>query len=339
MKEIKTIRSKQKTCIAAIIFYLLSIVGCFGTEEQSSNDVKETGEISVHKWHTERVNNIRSESIEQLVENIANFDDLHFATSSFSRGYFPGEMSSETGLVINLFRVRRLFEEGQIHPEQVIPILQQAYQNIHETWPDAKEEDRQRSLKYIKIAKENGDIRSVFLTEPDLYMKNTTCAVATTYLLAELQDHNSLSILLEGYKKHRNWVKEYGEGLMGSPVPTPMTLYAIHRLAVTLPENKMDSKTLAARSTYLEWADKNVPEPEIRKVTAWNSDCDESDPFRRIADPKGKSLAGQPSILLPKYPYKLKDGTAFFDGSQYDEQQKEKEWAEVLIPFVEAAIK
>ena len=47
-----------------------------------------------------------------------------------------------------------------------------------------------------------------------------------------------------------------------------MTLYAIHRLAVTLPENKMDSQTLAARKAYLEWADKYVSEPEMIKVTA-----------------------------------------------------------------------
>jgi hypothetical protein len=42
---------------------------------------------------------------------------------------------------------------------------------------------------------------------------------------------------------------------------------------------------------------------------------------------------------MAKYPYKLKDGTFFFDGSDENEQQKEKEWADLLIPFVEAAIK
>lgn len=337
-------------------FYLLIVTilcssiiyGCFQkrTGKLPENDpntepqnIEVTEKPTVTSWHRERVTNIRSETIEQLVENIANIDDYHFAISSFSRGYFPGEMSSETGLVINLFRVRRLFEEGQRNPEQVIPVLQQAYQEIHETWPDAKEEQKQKALKLKRIVEENGDYSSVFLTEPDLYMKNRTCAVAMTYLLAELQDHDSLSILLEGYKKHRNWIEEYGEGLKAAPVPTPMTLYAIHRLAVTLPENKMDSQTLAARSAYLEWADKYVPEPEIRKVTTWNADYDESDPYRHIVDPKGTVLTGQPSILMAKYPYKLKDGTFFFNGGDEDEQQKEKEWAELLIPFIEAAIK
>ena len=339
MREINTLKIKRSICIAIATFCLLITTICFGEEETNSTDIKAKERVPIHPWHTLRVNNIRSESIEQLVENIANFDDYHFAISSNSNGYLPGAMDSETGFVINLLRVRRLFEEGQRNPKQVIPILKQTYQNIHETWLDAKEEERTRMVELKRIVKENGDYTSLALTEPDLYIKNRTCALSMTYLLAELQDHDSLQILLEGYKKHRNWIEEYGEGLKAAPVPTPMTLYAIHRLAVTLPGNKMDSKTLAARSAYLEWAKKYVPEPEIRKVTAWNADYDESDPYRLMVDPEEKVLVNQPSILMAKYPYKLKDGTFFSLGGEEDEQQKEKEWADLLIPFVEAAIK
>jgi hypothetical protein len=283
------------------ILYSTIIYGCFQkragklSENDSNTEPQKIGvkeKPTVTSWHRERVTNIRNETIEQLVENIANFDDYHFAISSDGHGYFPGEMYSETYFVIGLFRVRKLFEEGLNNPEKVVPILQQAYQKIHETWLDSKEEQRQRMLELKRIVKSNGDIFSTALYEPDLYLKNTTGAVAMTYLLAELQDHGSLAILLEGYKKHRTWIEEYGEGKKVAPVPTPMTLYAIHRLAVTLTENKMDSKTLAARNAYLEWADKYVPEPEIRKVTAWNADYDESDAYRRIVDPKGKVLEG-----------------------------------------------
>lgn len=160
-----------------------------------------------------------------------------------------------------------------------------------------------------------------------------------TYLLGELNNHNSLKFILEGYKKQRNWIEEYGVGKMATPVPTPMTLYAMHRLAVTLPENKMDLQALAVRNAYLEWANRYVPEPEFIKVTAWNADYDESDPYRRIVDPEGIVLTGQPSIHMPRYPCRLKDGTYFFNGSMEEEKQKEKEWVDLLIPFIEAVIR
>jgi len=47
-----------------------------------------------------------------------------------------------------------------------------------------------------------------------------------------------------------------------------MTLYAIHRLATTLPECGLSTKALAARRAYMTWARENVPEPQVKKVTA-----------------------------------------------------------------------
>ena len=120
------------------------------------------------------------------------------------------------------------------------------------------------------------------------------------------------------------------------PVPRPMTLYAIHRLVTTLPQGGLSTKALAARRAYMTWAEKNLPEPQIKKVTAWYADYDESDPYRRIVDPKGHVLAGQPAIRLARYPHQLLDGTVMRRGHLPEEKKKEAEWAGLLLPFVEA---
>ena len=56
-----------------------------------------------HPWHRQRVENIRSEKIDQTIENLANFDDNHFAGTS-STGDLQGEMNR----IVKLSRVRRL---------------------------------------------------------------------------------------------------------------------------------------------------------------------------------------------------------------------------------------
>ena len=86
----------------------------------------------------------------------------------------------------------------------------------------------------------------------------------------------------------------------------------------------------------MTWAQENVPEPQVKKVTAWYADYDESDPYRRIVDPKGHVLTGQPVIELARYPDQLLDGTALIEGHLPEEKKKEAEWAGLLLPFVEA---
>lgn len=282
--------------------------------------------VPIHPWHTERVENIRSETIEQVVENLANFDDMHFVYSSLNGGFCPGDMHCEVRVVVRFFRVRRLYEDGLRNPGRVIPLLKDAYRKAHEEWPQA----RAARLEYEKNNKAGW-------SEPDGFNKVNTRAVASTYLLAELQDHDSLPLLVAGFKLQRKWTEEMEDfTLTEVPVPRPMTLYAIHRLVTTLPQGGLSTKALAARRAYMTWAEKNLPEPQIKKVTAWYADYDESDPYRRIVDPKGHVLAGQPAIRLARYPHQLLDGTVMRRGHLPEEKKKEAEWAGLLLPFVEA---
>ena len=69
----------------------------------------------------------------------------------------------------------------------------------HESWPEAR----------AICIKEKAKGRFILKT-PDEFSKSTTRAVAATYLLAKLQVHDSLELLLNGYKKQRGWLQEYG---------------------------------------------------------------------------------------------------------------------------------
>lgn len=198
--------------------------------------------VPVHPWQKERVANINSETIEQVIENVANFDDMHYAvTVRGDRGFQSGRMESEVSRVIHLSRVRRLLEEGRDNPRQIVPLLRAAYQDALAEYPIA---DALRKA-YIKDLRSKG--KNITYKEPDLFMKTQTQAVVATYLLAELEDHGSLHLLLDGYNIQHKWLEQKKHV---SPVPPAMTLYAIHRLISTLPQDQLNSETLKMRMSF-----------------------------------------------------------------------------------------
>jgi len=303
-------------------------------EEVEPNNSEVTGakeRVPIHPWHRRRVENIRAETIEQTIENVANFDDAHFAMTAVSRGFTNpcGDMFSAASYVFHLFRVRRLLAEGRANPGTVVPLLKAAYKEALDAWPRVYAEKLKRGFH----AK----------SEADLFDKVYTKALAATYLLAELQDHESLPLLVAGYKRQYQWMEEIKPTSFGRvPVPIPFTLYAIHRLASTLKPEQMGHEALAARQVYMEWAEKNLLPPKEMVGTAWHADYDESDPYRRIVDPQGRVLVGQSKISLVKCPYTFKDGTLLQEGGWGRESYitaREKEWAKLLLEFVEVACK
>jgi hypothetical protein len=234
-----------------------------------------TGRVTLLFWHKERVENIRSET--EIIENLANFDDGHFAETASGFPYSPGSVRSEVGRVAHLFRVRRLFEEGARAPEQVLPLLRQAYKEALDAWPRARIE---RITTAAEAYKAYGVIRR---SEPDAFNIVLTRAVATTYLLAELKDYDALPVLVEGYRLQAKWMDELPPAIFTLvPVPTTMTLYAIHRLVRGMKPERMSPAARTARQAYMDWAEKKLPEPTTIRGTAWNSLYDESDPYLRI---------------------------------------------------------
>jgi hypothetical protein len=293
-------------------------------------------EILVHPWHKERVENIRSENIRQVIQNLANFDDGSFAETATSRMFARGSVRSEMGRVVRMFRVRRLFEEGARSPEQVLPLLRQTYKEALDAWPSARADHLEAAGQAFR---ERGGFT---LSEPDAYNIANAKAVAMTYLLAELKDYDALPVLVEGYRLQARWMDELPpDAFTLVPVPTTMTLYAIHRLVRGMKPEGMSPAARTARQVYMDWAEKNLAEPTTLKGTAWNSLYDESDPYLRIIDREGKVLAGEPSIELPVYPDTWKDGT-FLDGEDelgpvpMEIRDREKEWAKLLLTFAEA---
>ncbi len=57
--------------------------------EMDREHVSASAALPVHPWQIKRVKNIREETIEESIHNLANFDDMILAATSFS-GLVPG---------------------------------------------------------------------------------------------------------------------------------------------------------------------------------------------------------------------------------------------------------
>ncbi len=279
------------------------------------------------KWQKERVANIRREQIKQVIENLANFDDNSFATTARGdRGFTPGDPDCEAFRVVHLSRVARLVAEGKKQPEPVVSLLNEALAKALEDWPDVMKAQADKWLK------SDGSFTQ---DEPGEFDKLTTKAVVATYILAELQDYESLPILLQSYQKTEKWIaalKPYP--VFQFPVPPNITLYAMHRLVYNYPEDKLTPDAINARDEYIKWSDQNLPEPKIVSRSAWNAEYDTSDPMVKITDPKGILHKAQPKINLLLYPNRFKDGP-FFQGYIEDKvDEKTQEWFDAMGPFL-----
>ena len=216
------------------------------------------------KWQKERVENIRREDIRQVIANLANFDDNQFAETADGGGYTPGEPKDEMFRLVHLSRVGRLMAEGQNDPDLVVPLLKESFLQSMKDWPEALKARQQKSLS-------SGG--SFSLEGPEDYDNASTRALVATYVLAELQDYESLPILLHSYKKSEKWIAEY----VAFPtfqylVPPTITLYAMHQLVSKYPSEGLSDATLRARDTYLKWSDENLPAPLNISRSAWHAE-------------------------------------------------------------------
>ena len=306
-----------------------------GSEGQAPADSGQSGTervIPVHPWRKTLVENIRKESIRETIENLTNIDDAHFAHTAGPWGYSPGELRSEVSAIAHLRRVRRLFELGSRDPQEMVPLLRDVYWQALADWPAEWEQ----WLKAWDEARARGPGEHPEWSFPPLE-KVRSKAVVATYLLAELQDHESLPLLLEGYRLQAEWLRRFERHFVAqAPVPPALTLYAMHRLVSSFPRESLDPEAVMARQTYMEWAAEHVPPPRILEATTWFADYHESDPFRRIADPEGVVLRDQPTMALARYPYR-------FVGREYMQEmehltERGREWAELLLPCVQSIV-
>ncbi len=284
--------------------------------------------LPVNDWHKERLGNMRAETIEQTIENLAHFDDAHFATTGMGRHFRTGHPEDEMLRVVHLFRVRRLLEIGRRAPDKVTPVLRTALRQALADWPQALAQ-----MQKMWTGHPDG-----FSTEgPTNYEKNQVKAIAATYLLAELGDFNSLPLILQSYRLHTKWIGEHKHYPCAQvAVPQAITLYAMHRLVSAHPLSRQSNEARGLRESYMQWSSKHIPPRRRFTGSAWNADYDESDPLGAVLDPEAAALQDQPTIQLVIYPTKFGDGEQMQDGHTQKVAERSKLWFQQLERFVEA---
>ena len=292
-------------------------------------DVKE--QTPLIKWQKERVENIKRENIKQVIANLANFDDNQFAMTALGEDFGPGDPRSEAFRIVHMSRVGRLMAEGKNDTDLVVPLLKESLLQSLKDWPDAREE---RRLKWL-----HSKHGTLMHEEPDNFHKVTAKAIVGTYVLAELQDFDSLALLVNSYKQTEKWIAEHKPyPVFQFPVPPNITLYAMHRLVANYPEDKLSPDAINARDEYIKWSDQNLPEPKIISRSAWHAEYDTSDPMVKITDPKGILHKEQQKIKLTLYPHMYKDRTRFQGYIEDKVDEKTQEWFDTMEPFLKAVV-
>lgn len=322
-----------RTVLLSIVF---AVLGCsFQEEAPKASQVgnlkamETKPQVPIHPWHKERVENIGSETIEQVIENLANFDDNHFAQTADSGGYVPGEPKDEMMRIVHLSRVGRLVAEGRNDPDSVVPLLRENLVQSLEDWPEALEARQEKWLTEGNFS----------LDGPEEYEKTSTRGLVTTYVLAELGDYESLPVLLHSYKKSEQWIAKYKPYPADQFfVPPTITLYSMHRLVDCYPADKLNPDAIDARDEYLKWADENLPEAKTVSRSTWYAEYDTSDPMVKVMDPECILHKVQRKINLTVYPHKYNNGTWFEGYIEVHVDEKTQEWFDTMEPFLKAVV-
>jgi hypothetical protein len=287
--------------------------------------------VPVSEWHGKRVKNMGRESVRELVENLANFDDMHLATTADGYDHANGTYDNATHLLAHLFRVRRLLAVEKESPGLVAPIMTDAYAKAMQAWPEAYRDWSTRFYSPLDSA--------LSVEEPLEVDKVTTRAITATYLLGESADAGMLGILMDGYGTQQKWLGEYKRAARAQcPVPPVFTLYAIHRLVTTIPDASISAEARAARDVYVSWAKQRIPEPREVMVPAWNSKYDESHVLLRVGDPRQVLLEQEPKIVMNVYPDGFKEGSRFEADSRPELSSEEQEWQDQLLAAARSMI-
>ena len=283
--------------------------------------------VPVHPWQAKRVKNIRDETIEESIHNLANFDDMSLAETSFSGlAVMHGSAEVEVILVTRLARVRRLMEEGRREPGSVIPPLRRAFCVAVDAWPDVW----RKRLAAFNAAAAAGTGHGQ--SEPNMYDRLRAQALVATYVLAELGDHQALPVMLKCYKHHDHNCPPK----LRSPIGPGLTLYAMHRLVSSYPVQKLNDRARRLREAYLKTA-RCLPPCRQIAVTKWQAKYDETDPrLLKIPRQKGSLLRAEPNMKMVLYPARFTDGSYTSDPNG-TVSKKARELFRQLEEFVVAA--
>lgn len=283
------------------------------------------GEVPKTRFHLERDANIRKETLEQAIANFANFDDFHFAATASGVGYSAGDPNSEMSRIAHTIRVRRVLEHGRAFPEQVTPLLRRALRDSFEQWPQAYKE---------RVELWRNSTEGFNQSEATSYEIVTTQAIVSAYLLAELNDHQSLPLLFDLKKRSAAWTAEYGRGLVYPyPVPTTLLYHTIGRLIESYPASQLDEESLAHRQVYIDWTKQHLPPGRTMTASTWSGDTDTTDPAVGFIDPAVLIRENSETIDLVLYPHLYTNGDQIENGRGFLDDRG-KTWEKLIDNFV-----
>ncbi len=258
--------------------------------------------VPVHRWQLERIRNIRQETIQQTVRNLANFDDRHLAATGLGGTIIINtDAVGQTMILTRLARVRRLLETGREQPEAVLPHLRAALRESIKDWREALRRRQETRRRFEEAG------QAMSFAEPDDHDKLKEGGTAATYLLAELGDHKSVLLLAQSYESSLDPALAY------PAVPAGLTLYAMDRLVSSYPVSELSGRARRAREAYLAHTKGWLAPPRQETVTGWGAAYTESDPRLAVLHPrvirKELLLRDQPTLTLHVYPCTFADGT------------------------------
>ncbi len=258
-------------------------------------------EIPPHKWQRDRSENILRESTRECIDHLGNVDDAHLATASL--GGLLGvhdDPVSQAVYVTRLARVRRLLYEARTAPDTTLPLLRNTLADCIQNSPEIM-------AKFQDLM--NGKPSEAGVREA--YHKAREQALAATFILAEVNDSQSLPLLMKQCE------------LAHPLVPRANILYSMHLLVLNYPSDKLTAAARSAQQDYIHTWRNRLPPPTVEQVSqSWKSDYDESDPRIVIQDRQGLVLTDCPAMIVDVFPSNFSDQTDLFHESRPSEQSR-----------------
>ncbi len=282
------------------------------------------------RWQEERVENVTSEGIDQLIANLANFDDYLFAASSSGLPNSRGRPESDSYIVSHLYRVRKLLKIAESEPEIVASKLKNTLLAVFQDWPSAYRDELELHLR-----------PSLSKGEPTERDKLRTRALAAVYVLAETHRYESLPLLVECHRVQSRWINEIPYRYIShTPIAPAIHLYAMHRLVSTFPQEKLTPDVRLVHGRYMKWANENLPPPKGYLGVEASSLYDESDVRNIFLDPEGRLVRDEPKQELFEYPWAFSDREGFHrepDTSLPYPAPRAITWGKMIEEFTQSA--
>ncbi len=197
-------------------------------------DVERIIPQEAHPWQSKLVQTMSSESIEETINNLPNFDDLSLAeTSVMGMRIAPDHGPFQAICVTRLTRVRKILALGRSQPETVIPLLREKLLYAIDGFQQARK-------AFDDMVKRSGGRWAEGTwaqSEPSELTKRQTWAAAAVYLLTELGDYESLPILTRMYQEMEGPI---------NPAPYDYAVYAMYQLLKVHPRKGLNQQQLGA---------------------------------------------------------------------------------------------